>query len=342
MRRNEEFQRGKEVHSNYMVSKGRRRGMSILIGILILSVITLAGFLLKDRLFSDEKISGEVEPGLTDTGGIETPDPDQIAHEFQSGSMEESLDPQKTLPGRADLHQLSPGRNHSINASQYAYSTKDVRGWIWGGIPYEGEKVVFLTFDDGPVQNTYAILDILKKRNIPATFFIPGYVLDEHADKEVLHRYIKEGHAIGIHSYSHVYEKLYPGRNADKDVIVGEFIETRDLMRETLGDDFDSKVFRFPGGSMSWNGIKEAQALLNEQGIYDMDWNAISGDGEPRSRRPDGAEAMAQHVMYTLEEHWIQNIAVVLMHDTKAITAEYLEQVIDQFIEAGYTFGILE
>ena len=90
MRRNEEFQRGKEVHSNYMVSKGRRRGKSILIGILILSVITLAGFLLKDRLFADEKISGEVEAGLTDTGGIETPDPDQIAHEFQSGSMEES------------------------------------------------------------------------------------------------------------------------------------------------------------------------------------------------------------------------------------------------------------
>jgi len=228
-----------------------------------------------------------------------------------------------------------------MKASRYAYSTEKVRGWIWGGVPYDGEKVAFLTFDDGPVEISYDVLDVLKRRNVPATFFIPGYVLDEHADKEVLHRYIKEGHAIGIHSYSHVYEKLYPGRTADKDVILEEFIATRDLMRETLGDTFDSKVFRFPGGSMSWNGIKEAQAKLNASGIYDMDWNALSGDGEPRSRRPDGAEAMAEHVMYTLEEHWIQDIAVVLMHDTKAVTAEYLEQVIDQFIEAGYTFGIL-
>jgi peptidoglycan-N-acetylglucosamine deacetylase len=347
MNRNDEFRRKKDAHRR-LIKRKRRRRSGILAGMLLITVIALAGFFLKDRFFPGAKLPDGHEAESVESEEVDErevvviQDTEEIIHDFQYGSVEESLDPQKTLPRRVDLHQLSPGRNHSMKASRYAYSTEEVRGWIWGGIPYDGEKVAFLTFDDGPVENSYAILDILKRRNVPATFFIPGYVLDEHADKKVLHRYIEEGHAIGIHSYSHVYDKLYPGRSADKDVIMEEFIATRDLMRETLGDTFDSKVFRFPGGSMSWNKIKEAQAKLNKSGIYDMDWNAISGDGEPKSRRPDGAEAMAEHVMYTLEEHWIQDIAVVLMHDTKSITAEYLDQVIDQFIEAGYTFGILE
>jgi len=340
MDRYDEFQRKKEENRRRIARKRRRS--RTLAGMLFITVIAVAGFFLKDRFFPGTKHPDRLEQELMDTGSVGVSENDQITHGFQRGFAKGRLNPRKTLPGRVDLHQLSPGRNHSINASRYAYSTKDVREWIWGGVPYDGEKIAFLTFDDGPVENSYAVLDLLKRRNVPATFFMPGYVLDEHADKEVLHRYIKEGHAIGIHSYSHVYEKLYPGRTADKDVILEEFIATRDLMRETLGEQFDSKVFRFPGGSMSWNGIKEAQAKLNEAGIYDMDWNALSGDGEPKSRRPDGAEAMAEHVMDTLEEHWIQDIAVVLMHDTKAITAEYLDQVIDQFIEAGYTFGILE
>jgi len=340
MDRYDEFQRKNEKYRRLITKKRRRKGM--LAGVLIIAVMAVAGFFLKDRFFPGAKNPDGAKMELMDTGSVGASENDQITHGFQRGFSKGSLNPRKTLPGRMDPHQLSPGRNHSMKASRYAYSTEKVRGWIWGGVPYDGEKVAFLTFDDGPVEISHDVLDVLKRRNVPATFFIPGYVLDEHADKEVLHRYIEEGHAIGIHSYSHVYERLYPGRTADKDVILEEFIATRDLMRETLGDRFDSKVFRFPGGSMSWNGVKEAQAKLNESGIYDMDWNALSGDGEPSSRRPDGAEAMAEHVMYTLEEHWIQDIAVVLMHDTKAITVEYLDQVIDQFIEAGYTFGILE
>lgn len=340
MERYDEFQRKNEKYRRLITKKRRRKGM--LAGVLIIAVMAVAGFFLKDRFFPGAKNPDGAKMELMDTGSVGPSENDQITHGFQRGFSKGSLNPRKTLPGRMDPHQLSPGRNHSMKASRYAYSTEKVRGWIWGGVPYDGEKVAFLTFDDGPVEISHDVLDVLKRRNVPATFFIPGYVLDEHADKEVLHRYIEEGHAIGIHSYSHVYERLYPGRSADKDVIVEEFIATRDLMRETLGDTFDSKVFRFPGGSMSWNGIKEAQTELNKSGIYDMDWNAISGDGEPKSRRPEGAEAMAEHVMFTLNEHWMQDIAVVLMHDTKAITAEYLDQVIDQFIEAGYTFGILE
>ena len=75
----------------------------------------------------------------------------------------------------------------------------------------DDEKVVYLTFDDGPSENTEEILKILEKYNVKATFFITG------EDKS--HRYlIKEaydaGHTIGLHTYSHKYSEVYASVDA--------------------------------------------------------------------------------------------------------------------------------
>lgn len=340
MKRKIEMQYREEFQKN-------RKKRRLLAGLFLLVLLGTAGYFLKDHFFQEKKpvavVEKEEEPEQAEQIQTEGKTREGMeAEAFRKSPLNVSLDLAGAIPAMMDPAMLKPGSNHSIGASAYAYSTEEVRDWIWGGVAYEGEKVAFLTFDDGPVKRSEPILDILKRRGVPATFFIPGYVLAEHPDKDVLHRYIEEGHAIAVHSYTHEYEKLYPGREADQDVIVEEFIQTRDLMRASLGEAFDTKVFRFPGGSMSWKGMDAAKASLEEIGVFDMDWNAISGDGEPASRRPEGAEAMAKHVMFTLSEHWMQDIAVVLMHDTKDITAAYLDQVIDQFEAAGYTFGILE
>ncbi|MFH5835924.1 polysaccharide deacetylase family protein [Proteiniclasticum sp. C24MP] len=340
MKRRKEINDRKKMHS-------RRNRRKLLGGLLLLVLLGTAGYVFRDQLAGGSKpleVANSVEDqNLEQENREEGVEPKEPEVEGSVASPEEGpLDREESVPDTRDLTLLKPGTNHSLGASAYAYSTEMVRNWIWGGVSYEGENLAFLTFDDGPVKKSEAVLEVLKRRGVPATFFIPGYVLAEHPDEQVLQRYIEEGHAIAVHSYSHVYDTLYPGKVADKEKIVEEFIETRDLMRASLGDDFDTGVFRFPGGSMSWKGIDEARSALAEIGVYDMDWNAISGDGEPRSRRPEGPQAMAEHVMFTLSEHWMQDIAVVLMHDTKDITAEYLDQVIDQFESAGYTFGILE
>ena len=342
----EEMKRRKEIDDRKKM-QSRRTRRKLLGGLLLIGLLGTAGYVFKDR-FADEKKPMEVADGMEDQNLEEEQREEEMepqegeVEEFVETPQEGPLDREGSVPETMDLTLLKPGTNHSLGASAYAYSTEMVRNWIWGGVSYEGEKIAFLTFDDGPVKKSEAVLEVLKRRGVPATFFIPGYVLAEHPDEQVLQRYIEEGHAVAVHSYSHVYDTLYPGKVADKEKIVEEFIQTRDLMRGSLGDDFDTRVFRFPGGSMSWKGIDEARSALAEIGIYDMDWNSISGDGEPKSRRPEGPEAMAEHVMFTLSEHWMQDIAVVLMHDTKDITAEYLDQVIDQFESAGYTFGILE
>lgn len=303
-------------------------------------VITLLFFGLGMRyvFFGD---NGHKEMIIKDADVKQEDDEMSLVPNFQRG-RDQTLKLPFTRPGQIKMNMLKPGTNHSISASEYAYDTKDVKDWIKGRVPYAGEKIAFLTFDDGPVENTYKVMDILKRRGVPGTFFIPGKTLEDHKNKEVLHRYIEEGHGIAVHSYSHDYALLYPGKTADAETIVEEYERTLGLMRETLGTDFDTKVFRFPGGAGSWKNIPAAQEALGRLGAYDIDWNSISGDSEPSSRRPDGPSAMADYVMETLSDQAVQDVAVVLMHDFKGITIEYLDQVIDQFIEAGYTFGILE
>lgn len=72
----------------------------------------------------------------------------------------------------------------------------------------DGEKICYLTFDDGPSENTIKILDILKEYNAKATFFVIGNSICEE-NRFILERIIAGGHAIGLHAHNHVYEKFY-------------------------------------------------------------------------------------------------------------------------------------
>lgn len=325
-----------ESRMKYERRNSRKRNGLILLAVILVAVFSL-GLVIRFVLFGDQQNEEAfiIEPDTRQE------DETILVPDFQRG-RDQTMRLPSTRPGQINLHRLKPGTNHSLFASGYAYDTKEVKNWIMGKVPYEGEKIAFLTFDDGPVENTYKVMDILKRRGVPGTFFIPGKTLEDHPNKEVLHRYIEEGHGIAIHSYSHDYSLLYPGKTADPGRITDEYERTLSLMRETLGEDFDTKVFRFPGGAGSWKNIPAAQEALGSSGVTDIDWNSISGDSEPSSRRPDGPSAMADYVMETLSDQAVQDVAVVLMHDFKGITIEYLDQVIDQFIEEGYSFGILQ
>ena len=73
-------------------------------------------------------------------------------------------------------------------------------------------RQVYFTFDDGPSEQTEEILDVLKQYNVKATFFVVGRT-DERS-KELYRRIVDEGHAIGLHSYSHKYSDLYASKEA--------------------------------------------------------------------------------------------------------------------------------
>lgn len=326
----------RQYRDNRRKKMKRRRAMFYAATGLVLAVgIFFTGKFLMDFL---QKQARESVPVETQT---ETEKPEANV-EFVKGEGTFTIDFASTVPKEINYLAIEPGKNHSLTASSYAYPLAEVKLGIKGEGAYADQKIAFLTFDDGPIGNTLKVLDILKKKNVPGTFFIPGKVLDSYEDKTILNRYIEEGHAIAIHSYSHDYKYLYPGRVANTERIVEEYNQTLTLMKETLGDSFSTSVFRFPGGAMSWNNIPAAQEALLAQGVVDVDWNSMSGDAEPQKRRPESSSAMGDYVFTTLNQNNHTNLAMVLMHDVKGATPEYLEKVIDGFIERGYSFGILE
>lgn len=242
---------------------------------------------------------------------------------------------------------FSESGSHIKSADSYAYDTAEIRDYIMSKKEYSGKKMVFLTFDDGVTPGiTDKVLDVLKEKQVPATFFIVGKTLNDQA-KPYLERELKEGHGIAIHSFSHDYNKLYPKRVPNTAVIKEEAEKTILRLKELLGDKFNTGVWRYPGGHMSWKGLDSAgngDETLKSLGLEWIDWNSLSGDAEPQKVRPTNKEEMLKYVKTSLSYWKQQNVVVVLMHDSqgKNLTVETLPSIIDYFKSNGYEFGILK
>ena len=88
------------------------------------------------------------------------------------------------------------------------YQEQVAKGIVQGIELYFHPKTMYLTFDDGPyMENTERVLEVLKKRNIKATFFLVGENVERNP--EMAKRIAQEGHTIGIHCYSHDYKAIY-------------------------------------------------------------------------------------------------------------------------------------
>lgn len=194
------------------------------------------------------------------------------------------------------------------------------------------ENTVYLTFDDGPSQNTEMILDILKKRNVKATFFFSGGG-DNAAAR--MKRAADEGHAIGIHSLSHDYEEIY----ASAEAFLKDFNDTYSAIYEATGVKPD--IFRFAGGSLNNYNRHIYQQLIAEivrRGFVYYDWNVSGGDAV------SGADwsSIYRSVIDGVEMN-SNSRAVVLLHDGagKYATVTTVEDIIDALESKGYEFDSL-
>ncbi|MGB4588986.1 MAG: polysaccharide deacetylase family protein [Clostridiaceae bacterium] len=343
-----------------LIRKLKKRRRKRILGVasvlvLLISLMTYVGIKMLNR---DNQNPQSIASGMTpveETPLVETinessdpkdeevkPETVATAIEFIKGVQNSSFSIAGTLPKKIDFDALYKGGSYSIRALSYAYDTDEVKAWMRGTIEYHGPKIAFLTFDDGPGKYTPAILDLLKEKKVPATFFILGKSLTKAADKNIMHRYIKEGHAIANHSYSHDYSYMYPGRTVNTERVLEEYQKALNLMKETLGNKFNTTVFRYPGGSGSWSDIEPSKAALAAIGVKFIDWNSMSGDAEPKNRRPSGNEALSDYVLTTINKNRHPEIAVVLMHDSLEVTPGYIGLVIDKLRAQGYQFGILK
>lgn len=226
-------------------------------------------------------------------------------------------------------------------AESYSYDAKKVEEKL-AKYDYSnnGEKVVFLTFDDGTSTTvTPEILKILNQENVKATFFLTGQNIERGGDKakELIKQEFDAGHAIANHSYSHDYSILYPNRTLNLDAFKADFKKTDDILKEVLGPYFSTEVIRCPGGHMSWKGMEPLDNYLNQEGIVSIDWNALNGDAEGKKKSP---EELYNYAVKTAEG---KEMVVLLMHDTygKENTAKALPKIIKYFKDNGYEFKVL-
>lgn len=230
--------------------------------------------------------------------------------------------------------------NTIIEGGRYSYDSFKIQDHLFKNTyPSDGEKMVFLTFDDGPsLDNTPKVLDILKEYGVKATFFVLGTNLDNGVEYEnLLKRTLEEGHAIANHGYSHNYSYLYPERVINYNNLIADMNKSHELMKKILGDDFNTRVLRLPGGLRSWKGQSENLERLNNAGYSVIEWNALSGDADGRVVNDPNA-----FFEYAIKTAGNSNCVVLLMHDfagkAGSISAQALPQIIEYFRNRGYQF----
>lgn len=187
---------------------------------------------------------------------------------------------------------------------------------------------VYLTFDDGPSENTDRILDILKEENVRATFFCLAKEGGENAAR--YRRIVEEGHTIAMHSYSHVYKTIY----ADLESFQKDVLGISDFLYRATG--VRPAFYRFPGGSsntVSQVPMKKCIQYITESGLTYFDWNAQNDDATGKDYT---ADQLTAHAMESVKK--AGDNVVLLMHDekTKTATAESIPQLVEQLRSAGY------
>lgn len=201
------------------------------------------------------------------------------------------------------------------------------------------EKVVYLTFDDGPSKVTPQVLDVLKQEGVPATFF----VMAAENNKEflpTLERTVAEGHLVALHTCTHEYKKIY--QNADS------FWEDIEALKQAIAPYGcgEANILRFPGGSSNtvsrkYGGsdlMKTLKAQATEKGYRYVDWNVCGNDsigGTP------SAAHIYRDVVNSVDG---QDVCVVLLHDaaTNKNSAQALPDMIKWFKNAGYRFDTVD
>lgn len=192
--------------------------------------------------------------------------------------------------------------------------------------------VIYLTFDDGPSAYTSKLLDILKKYNVLATFFVTNQSLTKGYDSVILRAY-KEGHTIGLHTSSHNYN-IYQS----EETYFNDLYAIQEKVKRITG--YTSTIIRFPGGSSntiskSYDGgtniMSQLTKAVEAKGFKYWDWNIDSRDAE--TAKTSGK--VASNIINSLGN---SSTYVVLQHDIKKYSVDAVEQVIQYGIANGYTF----
>lgn len=192
-----------------------------------------------------------------------------------------------------------------------------------------GNKVIYLTFDDGPGPYTERLLNILDLYNVKATFFVTNTQPDY---QYMIAQEAARGHTVAIHTYSHNYASVYQS----VDAYFADLQAISDIITAQTGQ--APWLLRFPGGSSNTVSANYCQGIMSQlaveteiRGYQYCDWNVSSGDA-------GGTTSTAQVVENVISGVQSKNVSVVLQHDIKSFSVDAVEEIIQWGLANGYTF----
>ena len=204
-------------------------------------------------------------------------------------------------------------------------STQDLEKYDAVYVGDTSQKILYLTFDAGYENgSTEKILDVLKKYQVPAAFFLVGNYIEKNAD--LVRRMVEEGHIVGNHTMHH-YDM---SKLSDKAAFTKELTDLEDLFNETTGKEMP-KYYRPPQGIYSRENLEMAQELGYKTVFWSLtyvDWN--------NDAQPTAEQAFSKLLPRT------HNGAVVLLHSTSATNAEILDELLTKWKAQGYTFQSID
>lgn len=249
-----------------------------------------------------------------------------VKYSDNSGEAKLTIDASKVNWNRQGIYEVI----YSVNDSAHNVTTVTEQLRVVG----KHEKIVYLTFDDGPSVCTDQILNILRQERVKATFFVTAQFTPYLNRMAAI---AKDGHEVAIHTYSHNF-KIYKSI----DSYFADLNKLNDLIEKYTGK--RSRIMRFPGGSSNsiyrkYNSdpkfMDRLCVALLDSGYQFVDWNLDSGDARGNNIAADRLVRSACGSRH--------NIQCLLMHDTgaKRTTVTALPQIIRYFKQHGYEFGVL-
>ena len=187
------------------------------------------------------------------------------------------------------------------------------------------QKVLYLTFDAGYENGcTEKILDILKKHNVPAAFFLVGNYMERNAD--LVRRMVEEGHIVGNHTMHH-YDM---SKLEDRAAFEKELTDLEALFQSITGKELP-KYYRPPQGTYSQKNLQIAKELGYQTVFWSLAYVDWKNDAQPTR------EAAFQKLLPRTH-----NGAVVLLHSTSQTNAQILDELLTKWENEGYAFSSID
>ena len=235
----------------------------------------------------------------------------------------------EVIPYAVGTYEITYTLSNDLGETASASRTVEVTAVEIPATRTPSKKTIYLTFDDGPGPYTDALLDVLKRYNVKATFFVTGCDSDY---EDCIGRAYREGHSIGVHTMCHDYKTIY----ASEEAFFEDFFAAEEMIYRQTGT--YTNIFRFPGGSSNTVSkfnpgiMTRLTTYMTDMGYKYFDWNVDSDDA--------GSASKTSVVVNNVADGCLEagSICVVLQHDIKDFSVDAVENIIRWGRNNGYQF----